>query len=79
LIAEGTSGLLAPVDDAAALARAIRRLDSEDGLAGKLATGGRTAYQADFTEQAVVGRYLELFERLGSFRPELNHSDRAIL
>ncbi len=66
LIAEGESGLLAPIDDGKALAQAIRRLDAEKGLAGALAGGGRAAYQAAFTEQAVVGRYLELFERLAA-------------
>jgi hypothetical protein len=32
--------------------------------ASRLAAGGAAAYEAEFTEQAVVERYLGLFERL---------------
>jgi glycosyltransferase involved in cell wall biosynthesis len=64
LIEDGTSGLLVPVDDAAALAAALSRLISEPGLAGRLAVGGRVAYERDYTEDVVVRHYVELFERL---------------
>lgn len=64
LIEDGNSGLLVPIDDAAELSAAIGRiLDSRD-LAETLVSGGRVAYEADFTESAVVSRYLEFFERI---------------
>jgi len=34
------------------------------GLARLLGAAGRHAYEADFTEQAVVGRYLDFFQRI---------------
>jgi glycosyltransferase involved in cell wall biosynthesis len=64
LIRNGESGLLVPVDDAAALAAAIRRVIAEPGLAARLVEGGWDAFQADYTEAKSVTRYLELFERL---------------
>ncbi len=64
LIADGESGILVPVDDAPALAAAARRLATEAGLGERLAAGGRAAHQANYTEEAVVRRYMELFERL---------------
>lgn len=64
LIANGTNGLLVPVDDILALAAAIRRLYAEPDLAVSLAAGGRTAYEENFTEDVVVRRYLDLFARL---------------
>jgi glycosyltransferase involved in cell wall biosynthesis len=64
LIAEGESGLLVPVEDADALAAAIRRLVDEPGLSERLAAGGRAAWQAGYTEEIVTGRYRALFERL---------------
>ena len=62
LVAEGISGLLAPVEDADALAAAVRRVLASPDLAATLVTGGRTAYEAEFTEAKVVARYLEFFE-----------------
>lgn len=64
LIADGQSGLLVPVDDADALAVAIRRAAGEPGLADRLSAGGHAAWQAGYTEETVTARYLALFERL---------------
>jgi glycosyltransferase involved in cell wall biosynthesis len=64
LIEDGATGLLVPVDDAAAFAAAIRRLAAEPGLADRVAAGGRAAYEHGFTEDVVVRRYLDLFARL---------------
>jgi glycosyltransferase involved in cell wall biosynthesis len=52
------------VEDADALAAAIRRLVDEPGLSERLAAGGRAAWQAGYTEEIVTGRYRALFERL---------------
>jgi glycosyltransferase involved in cell wall biosynthesis len=57
LIADGENGLLVPVDDAPALTRALRRLADDGTLAAGLAEGGRRAYEAEFTERAVVARW----------------------
>lgn len=64
LIADGTSGLLVPVDDAAALAAAIARVAGDPQLSAQLAASGRAAYESGFTEAAVVRDYLDFFKRI---------------
>ena len=64
LIEDGKDGLLVPVDDAAAMAAAIRRLLQDPRLAAALAARGRARAAADFNEAAVVERYLSLFKTL---------------
>lgn len=66
LIGDGETGLLAPVDDVAALAAALGRLVSDPALGARLAAAGRAAYEAEFTEAAVVARYLDLFEEVAA-------------
>jgi glycosyltransferase involved in cell wall biosynthesis len=61
LIADNRTGLLVPVDDAAALAAALVRLAEDGTLRGRLADAGRTAYEAEYTEGAVVARYRDFF------------------
>jgi glycosyltransferase involved in cell wall biosynthesis len=56
LIANGVNGLLAPVDDAPALAAAIRAALRPD-TGARLASTGRFRYQEDFAEAAVVARW----------------------
>ena len=63
LIGHGKSGLLVPVDDSAALAGSIRELLDNRALAQRLAAAGHGAYKAGFTEDIVVRRYLEFFEK----------------
>lgn len=64
LIEDGRTGLLVPVDDAPALAAALARLHADPALASSLAAAGRLAYEAEFTEGAVVARYLDFFDRV---------------
>ncbi|CAA7619905.1 glycosyltransferase [Magnetospirillum sp. UT-4] len=64
LITDGIDGILVPVDDAAAMGLAIRRVLFERGLAENLGAAGRRAYEDRFTEQAVVARYLEFFHKV---------------
>ena len=64
LIEHGESGLLASVDDAGALADAIRRVLGDRDMAARLARAGRAVHETRFTESAVTGKYLDLFERL---------------
>ena len=64
LIRPGESGLLSPVDDVQALARSIKRLVDDPGAREVLSRGGRDAYEAEFTEDIVVKKYLGFFERV---------------
>ncbi|MDP6172882.1 MAG: glycosyltransferase [Rhodospirillales bacterium] len=64
LLDQGDSGLLVPVDDAPAMAGAIRSVINDNVLAQHLADHGHAAYQAGFTEKIVVEKYLEFFQRL---------------
>lgn len=64
LVRHGESGLLSPVDDVQALARSIKRLTDDPGAREDLSRGGQAAYEADFTEDIVVGKYLDFFEKV---------------
>jgi glycosyltransferase involved in cell wall biosynthesis len=69
LIEDEVNGLLVPLPGppeggAAALAAAIERLGRDIKLRKRLGRGGRRAYEAEFTEEAVVARYRSLFDRL---------------
>lgn len=64
LIRDGENGLLVPVDEPAALAAAIRRAMNDPALRGRLAQAGRLAYEASFTERAVVAQYRQFFDRI---------------
>jgi len=64
LIRSGQDGLLVPIDDDAALAAAIAHLRADPGAAATMARAGRAAFDAQFTENAVVARYVDFFERV---------------
>ena len=64
LIRDGENGLLVPIDDAPAMAAAIRRLLADRTLAAGLVAAGRKAYEAGFTEDAALARYLHLFDEV---------------
>ena len=64
VVKDGETGLLVPIDDAPKLAAAIARILSEVDLAEALVTQGRVAYEANFTETAVVSGYMDFFERI---------------
>ncbi len=66
LIGSSGAGLLAPVDDAAALASSISQLLTDRNAADDLVEKGRAAYSQDYTEEAVVKRYIEFFDRVAS-------------
>jgi len=65
LIEDNVTGLLAPVDDAAGMANAIKRALGDKDLAIRLASAGRAAFQAQFTEAAVVRAYQDFFDKAG--------------
>ena len=64
IIEHGKTGLIVPNEDPAALAKAIKELNLKPQYCGKLAVEGRNQYQEAYTEERVVGQYLDLFERL---------------
>lgn len=64
LIENMVSGVLAPVDDAVLLSKAIRSVIKDDRLRADIGRQGRAAYESEFTESAVVGRYLGFFQEI---------------
>jgi glycosyltransferase involved in cell wall biosynthesis len=64
LIHDGIDGVLVPVDDSEALAATLRNLIDDRDRAAGLAARGRAAYEAGYTEAAVVARYREFFRRI---------------
>ncbi len=64
LIGNNRTGMLVPVDDAAALASAMRRLVDDPELRTRLAAAGHAAYEAEFSESRVVALYRDFFARV---------------
>ncbi|HWI28271.1 MAG TPA: glycosyltransferase [Stellaceae bacterium] len=64
LIADDETGLLAPIDDARALAGAMRRVAADGALRERLSAAGRAAYDAEFSEARVVTLYRDFFEQV---------------
>lgn len=64
LIDNMETGVLVPVDDASAMARAIRLVLDDPNLRSRLAHAGRQVYEANFTEARVVAQYLDFFRRI---------------
>lgn len=57
-VRDGEDGLMVPVDDAVALAGAIRRLVEDPDLCHRLTEKGYARYQAEFTKSQTVSEYL---------------------
>ncbi len=66
LIENERTGLLVPIDDANALAGAIRRLEEDPSLAASLAAAGRESHAAQFSEAAVVARYRAFLDKVAA-------------
>jgi len=64
LIDEGKNGLLFPVDDAGACAERVNALLGDSSMAGRIVQGGREKLEREFSRQAIIGQYLELFRGL---------------
>ena len=58
------NGLLIPKNDVDALATAMNRVISEDGLAERLVEGGTRSYEAQFTKAAFQRDSIALYERI---------------
>lgn len=61
LIEPGETGLLVPIEDAPALAAAIASLLGDTGLAAALAAAGRSRFEAEHAEPAVVQLWQAFF------------------
>lgn len=66
IVEDGVTGLLVPCDDAAAIARAIRRIADKPGLASRLALGGRRRVEERFDEIGSHERLEAELERLAN-------------
>jgi glycosyltransferase involved in cell wall biosynthesis len=64
LLTDGESALLIPPGDPAALADAVRRLVTDPQLAGRIASGGRAAYERNASEAVLGERWRSLIEGL---------------
>jgi len=65
LIGDDEAGLLVPLEDARAVADGVLRLSREPELASTLAAEGFARFERDYTEDAVVAKYLAFFESVG--------------
>jgi glycosyltransferase involved in cell wall biosynthesis len=61
LIEDGSNGLLVPIDNATALAAAVRRLIADAALRARLVERGLVNYQQAYTREAVTQRLLALY------------------
>jgi glycosyltransferase involved in cell wall biosynthesis len=66
LIRDGETGLLVPIDDAGALAAALRRVLDDRSAAAALAAAGHARYQQHFGEAAVTARYCEFLSKVAA-------------
>ncbi|MBF0356413.1 MAG: glycosyltransferase [Alphaproteobacteria bacterium] len=64
LIQHGENGLLVPVDDVAALGGALQWMTRNPDEAGRMARSGKRAFEEQFTEGAVIDRYIDFFEKV---------------
>lgn len=62
LTRDGEDALVAPIDDAEGLAERMRAVLSSKELAEKLVRNGRKRIEQEFSEKAVVGQYITMFE-----------------
>ena len=64
LLTDGESALLVPPGNAEALARRLRRLAGDPGLAATLSAGGLAAYREHASEDILGARWRRLLEEL---------------
>lgn len=60
-VRDGENGLLVDIDDVAGFAAAFRKIVADPQLANRLIQGGATTLENQFSEQAIVDQYLEVF------------------
>jgi glycosyltransferase involved in cell wall biosynthesis len=62
LVEDGVTGIIVPARDPEALAEAIRTLAADRGRAQALGAAGRERAARDFSETAMTGRVLEVYD-----------------
>ena len=60
---------MTPVDDVEALAAAMKRLMASPELRVSLSDAGRRRVNEEFSEPAIVARYIEVFQRVTGKAP----------
>jgi glycosyltransferase involved in cell wall biosynthesis len=63
-LVDGETGLLVPLDDEAAMADALVRVLTDEGLRARLSEGGRRRFVDHFELGARVGAIADLYEEL---------------
>lgn len=69
LVRDGEDALMTPVDDVEALAAAMKRLMASPELRVSLSDAGRRRVNEEFSEPAIVARYIEVFQRVTGKAP----------
>lgn len=64
LIDNMNNGMLVPVDDPNEMGRSIKYMVEENDFRLKIAKAGRCAYEAEYTEAAVIKKYIKYFEEI---------------
>jgi glycosyltransferase involved in cell wall biosynthesis len=64
VVTDGVDGLVVPARDAAALARAIARLEDDPALAARLGEAARAKALAEYDERCIVAHTLEVYREL---------------
>jgi glycosyltransferase involved in cell wall biosynthesis len=64
VVSDGVDGLLVPMGDSEALARAIRRLQDNPGFAHQLGDAARLKARAQFDERIVIERTMDVYAEL---------------
>ncbi|QDV39027.1 glycosyltransferase [Tautonia plasticadhaerens] len=68
LVVDDQTGLLVPVGDSTALARALLRVVDDPDLRRRLGDAGRSRVEREFRADAMVDRFASLYERLARAR-----------
>ncbi len=68
LIADGETGILVPPSDPTAMAEALARYVNEPELIARHGAAGRQRVEREFSLEAMVARYLDIYERLVATR-----------
>ncbi len=67
-VEDGVSGWLVPPGDAAALVQVMARLAQDRAAIVSAGAAARERFEANFTADLAVGRYIELFRNLSNFK-----------